>query len=88
MLVVDDILMFPLRSIFFLFKEIHNAAQQEFVNEADSIRMKLSELYMMLETKRITEQEFDAGEKELLDRLDEIQTRGPASENELEADET
>jgi len=31
---------------------------------------------MMLETGKITEAEFDAREKELLDRLDEIQERG------------
>ena len=52
---------------------MYNAAQEEIENEADSITNELSDLYMMLETGKITESEFDAREKELLDRLDEIQ---------------
>jgi hypothetical protein len=31
---------------------------------------------MMLETGKISEDEFDSREKDLLDRLDEIQVRG------------
>lgn len=72
MLIVDDILLFPVRSILWMFREIHNAAQQELATEAEAITAELSELYMMLETGRITEDEFDAKEVELLDRLDEI----------------
>jgi len=73
MLVIDDILMFPLRGLFFIFREIHNAVEQERLNEEENIRTTLSELYMMLETKRISEEEFDRKEKELLDRLEAIQ---------------
>ena len=69
MLLVDDILLFPIRSIFWIFREIHNAAKQELATEAEDITTELSELYMMLETGNITEAEFDAREKELLDRL-------------------
>jgi hypothetical protein len=76
MLLLDDILLFPIKSIFWMFREIHNAAQQELATEAESITSELSELYMMLETGRITEAEFDMREKELLDRLDDIQERG------------
>ena len=70
MLIVDDILLFPMRSLFFIFRETCNAAEQENLNEAETIRTELSELYMMLETGAITEDEFDAQEEELLDRLD------------------
>jgi hypothetical protein len=73
MILIDDILLFPLRGVAFIFREIHNAAQQEVANEADAIRTELRELYMMLETGRMTDEEFDAREKELLDRLDEAQ---------------
>jgi hypothetical protein len=76
MLIIDDILLFPVRSILWIFREIHNAAQQELATEAEAITAELSELYMMLETGRITEDEFDTREKELLDRLDAIQERG------------
>lgn len=84
MFILDDILLFPIKSIFWMFREIHNAAQQELATEAEAITAELSELYMMLETGRITEAEFNVREKELLDRLDEIQERGSLIEEESE----
>jgi len=82
MLIIDDILLFPIKSILWMFREIHNAAQQELATEAEAITAELSELYMMLETGRITEDEFDAREKKLLDRLDKIQEQGTRTEDE------
>lgn len=84
MLIVDDILLFPIRSLFWILREIHHAAQEEIVNEADAITTELSELYMMLETKKITDTEFDDRERELLDRLEIIQRRGFNQEEETE----
>jgi hypothetical protein len=72
MFLLDDVLLFPVRSLFWVFKEIHRAAEEEQANEADTITARLSELYMMLETGQMTEAEFDAAEKTLLDRLDAI----------------
>jgi len=82
MLIIDDILLFPIKSILWIFREIHNAAQEDLASEAEAITTELSELYMMLETGRITEDEFDAREKELLDRLDKIQEQGTRTEDE------
>jgi len=84
MLLVDDILLFPVTGIFWIFRELFNAAQQELASEAESITTELSELYMMLETGKISTTEFDAREKELLDRLDEIETRTVQIEDEDE----
>ncbi len=75
MLLVDDILFSPVKSIFWIFRELHNAAQQEKINEAETLTAELSELYMMLETGKITEEEFDEKEGQILDRLDEIQDK-------------
>ncbi len=72
MLLVDDILLSPVRGLFYIFKQIHNAAEEEFLNEED-ITAQLSELYMMLETGKMTEEEFDKKESELLNRLDLIE---------------
>jgi hypothetical protein len=55
---------------------MYNAAQEEIANEGEAATAELSELYMMLETGRITEAEFDTREKEILDRIDEIHGRG------------
>lgn len=76
MLLVDDVLLFPIHSIFWIFREVHNAAEQELANESEVITAELSELYMMLETGKITEEEFDAREKALLARLDKVQQYG------------
>ena len=72
MFLVDDILLFPVNSLFWILREINNAAHQELANEGDAITARLTELYMQLETNQITEEEFDSIERELLDRLDEL----------------
>ena len=86
MLIVDDILTAPFKGIYWIFKEIHNAALEDQAGEADRITAQLSELYMMLETGKMTEAEFDAAEKALLDRLDAIKDR-EGSEEEDDEDE-
>jgi hypothetical protein len=76
MVLLDDLLTFPIRSLLWIFREIHNAAQEELANESESITAELSNLYMRLETGRISEEEFAAEEKTLLERLDRLQARG------------
>lgn len=80
MLIVDDILAAPFKGLFWIFNEIRNAALEEQVEEADRITAQLSELYMMLETRQMTEEEFEAAEKALLDRLDTIKERTGSGE--------
>ena len=84
MLLVDDILFAPVRSILWIFREIRDIAQEELDGEAKSITEQLRTLYMQLETGRITEAEFETGEKLLLDRLDEIESRRSAENGEPE----
>lgn len=76
MFLVDDILMAPARGLLWIFREIDRAAQEELVTDAESITGELSALYMKLETGKLTEQEFDAEEKILLERLDRIHEFG------------
>ena len=87
MLLVDDILFFPINSIMWVFKEIGEIAQKELAGEATSITEQLRILYMQLETGRITEAEFEAGEKLLLDRLDLIESRMEDESNTEESDD-
>jgi hypothetical protein len=70
--IVDDILFFPFKSLCWIFREIHNAGIQEIAGETEAITSRLSELYMMLETGKITDEEFDEEERRLLDRLDDF----------------
>ncbi len=73
MLIVDDILTAPFRGLLWIFQEVAEAAAKEQEAEGDQIRDRLRELYMLLDTGEITEDEFDAEEGGLLDRLDEIE---------------
>ncbi len=88
MLIIDDLLTAPFRGLLWIFQEVAAAAEQELEAEADRIKDELRDLYMMLETGQITEDEFDAQEQVLLDRLDELEEdeRGVAVELD-EADE-
>lgn len=70
MLLVDDILFSPVKGIMWIFRQIHELAEEELAGEADRIRESLTELYMQLETGEITEEEFEQQEAVLLDRLD------------------
>jgi gas vesicle protein GvpG len=81
-LLVDDILCFPVTSILWMFREIHNAAREELASESESITNQLRNLYMQLELAQISEQDFDTQEKLLLDRLDRLETTSAPDEDE------
>ena len=76
MLLLDDILLAPVHGIFWIFREIGNAADEELAMEPEAITAELTQLYVLLETGKIGEQEFDARERVLLDRLDTLQPDG------------
>jgi len=88
MLIADDILLFPIKGVLWVFNEIYNAVDQELHDESDALTAQLQQLYTMLEAGEITEVEFDRQESELLDRLDAIQERGSViDDDEWESDE-
>lgn len=73
MLVVDDILTAPLKGLLLVFREIQEAVEAELEADSEDIVQQLQELYMLLETERITQEEFDRREAELLDLLDALE---------------
>ncbi|MCB2263550.1 MAG: gas vesicle protein GvpG [Candidatus Thiosymbion ectosymbiont of Robbea hypermnestra] len=73
MFILDDLLLGPFKGLYWIGKEIHEAALTEQTSQREAITTALSELYMELETGRIDEAEFDAREAELLDALDQLQ---------------
>lgn len=76
MLLLDNLLISPL---LWIFREINESVQKEQAGEAEAVTRSLSELYMKLDTGAITEQEFEAQETLLLDRLDAIRERDEVS---------
>ena len=77
MFLIDDILLAPFRAILWLVREVKNAADKDQEAEVDRIKDRLREMYMQLETGQMSEQQFDAQEKILLDRLDELEGQAP-----------
>lgn len=85
MFIIDDILLSPVKGFVWLMRELQGAVEAESENEAEALTTKLSQLYMLLETGAISAEEFDAQERAVLDRLDELQASG--AEDEAGADE-
>ncbi len=84
MFLLDNILLSPLHGVLWVARELDKVAQEELANESGTIRADLSGLYLLLEKGQITEKEFDAREKVLLDRLDAVSERLVADEGEEE----
>ena len=82
MFLVDDLLLAPVHGLLWVFGKIHEAAQKEIAGEADAITAELSQAYMMLETGRLSEAEFETRERILLDRLEAIRTNTAVSDGE------
>jgi hypothetical protein len=87
MFLLDDILLSPARGLLAVFRNLHDAAQEEYVHEAEAIRTQLSEMYLLLETGQLSEEEFDCRERELLDRLEKVEARGETDNEEQDEEE-
>lgn len=87
MIVIDDLLAAPLRGALWVLKEIVNAAEEDQAAQADRIRETLRELYQQLERGQISEADFDAQERVLLDRLDELEPPEDSEEEDEEDDD-
>jgi hypothetical protein len=72
MLLLDDVLLAPFRGLVFVCREIAKNAQEQQVDD-EALRQELREAYMLLETGRISQQEFERREALLVGRLEAIQ---------------
>ncbi len=73
MLLIDDLILAPGRFLIWVARQVHEAAGKEFGQEAERITAELGELHRRLESGAVEEHEFAARERELLDRLDELE---------------
>lgn len=72
MLLIDDLFASPVKFVIWIMEQVHQAAEQELREEAERIPLELAELYRMLETGQLSEDEFDRRERTLLARLDQL----------------
>jgi len=75
MLLIDDLLVSPATFVLWILRQVHQAAEKELEDEAERIPGQLAELHRLLESGQIGEEEFDARERKLLDRLDALDQR-------------
>jgi len=73
MLLIDDLLLLPVKGFVGIFKKIHEMAEHELSDEG-YIRERLMELQLRFELNEIGEEEYNQREKELLERLDIIRS--------------
>jgi len=69
MLLIDDILLSPLKGVLFLGKKIDEIIQKESADEG-KIKERLMALQMRLELNEISQEEYDRQEGELLGLLE------------------
>lgn len=69
---LDDILLAPIKGVVWLAEKIKEQAEGEFLNE-EGVRRELRELYMLLETGKISEEAFTEREEHLVERLEAIE---------------
>ena len=71
-MLLDNVLFGPIKIVHFVGKKLQEVAMTDFLDE-DGTREELRELYMLIETGKIGEEEFERREEELVERLEEIQ---------------
>ncbi len=71
MILIDDILLSPLKFIVWLGKKVDDIVEQELSDEG-RLKEKLMQLQLRFEMDEMSEKEYDKQEKELLTRLDAI----------------
>ncbi len=72
-MVIFRLITAPARGLGFVFRSVHDAVENELDEEREQIRQRLMELYSLVESGEIDEEEFEAQEDQLLDRLDELE---------------
>jgi len=75
MLLIDDILLLPVKGFFGILKKIHEMAEHELSDE-NYIRERIMELQLRFELDEISEEEYRLQEKELMQRLNESMKMG------------
>ena len=73
MFILDDILLSPLKGLAAVSRQVEEAARGDLENQEKAAVAALSELHRCLEENKIGDEEFNAREEALLDRLEAIQ---------------
>jgi hypothetical protein len=73
MFLLDDILFAPMKGLMAIGRHIQNTAQEQLEDQEKAIIAELTEIYRMLESGQISDEEFNTREADLLDRLEKTE---------------
>jgi hypothetical protein len=71
MFLLDNLLLGPSKAAMLVLRELAKKAQAEWLDD-DAVKQQLQDIYAMVEAGKITTQEFEAMECQLLERLEQI----------------
>ncbi|MBI4606180.1 MAG: gas vesicle protein GvpG [Planctomycetes bacterium] len=69
MLLLDDILLAPIKGVMWIGQKFHEVAGAD-VSDRDALRKKLLEIQLLYEMDEISEEEYELKEREILDLLE------------------
>jgi hypothetical protein len=72
MFLLDDILLSPVKGLAAVCRKVQEAARQDLENQEKGAMSDLGELHRRLEMGEIDENEFDAQETQLLERIESL----------------
>ena len=72
MFLLDDILLSPIKGLAAVCRKVEEAARQDLENQEKGAMSALGELHRRLEMGQIDENEFDAQETQLLERIESL----------------
>jgi hypothetical protein len=73
MFLLDDLVLAPGKFVLWIVRQVREAAKEELGGEKQRLTGELGQLHAMLESGRLSEEEFDVRERILLDRLDALE---------------
>jgi hypothetical protein len=70
---LSSLVLAPFHGLAFIFREIARAVDEDRESQREQVMASLRELHRGLESGSLAEADFERQEKELLDRLDQLQ---------------
>jgi hypothetical protein len=72
MFLIDKILLAPVKGLWFVFGEIHKQVEEEITDTPDKLKKELYDLQTLLDSKQISEDEYQKREDSILQRWNRI----------------
>jgi hypothetical protein len=73
MFLIDDLMLTPAKGLLAICRRVQQTAREQFEKQQQTIVADLSELHRLADSEQIAQDQFNARESDLLDRLEKIQ---------------